>query len=102
MNRKLAEMPIPFDTVAQNLLKTYFYFPLIYNMFGFLGGLKFAFVFGNAVIVTLFVIIGLSYLLINWLAYLYGRIQSPHYEGRGLWIRLYRYASMLVRSLLPY
>ena len=56
----------------------------------------------------------LSYLLTNWLAYLYGRIQSPkpkarryarpkggHYEGRGLLIRLYRYASQLVRSLLP-
>ena len=54
----------------------------------------------------------LSYLLTNWLAYLYGRIQSPrpdvmpdrrggHYEGRGLCIRLYRYASQLVRSLFP-
>ena len=47
-------------------------------------------------------------LLINWLAYLYGRIQKPkarpkegHYEGRGFWIRLYRYASQLVIRLLP-
>ena len=42
-----------------------------------------------------------GYLLTNWLAYLYGRIQSPRPEGRGLCIRLYRYASQLVRSLLP-
>ena len=29
------------------------------------------------------------------------RMKGGHYEGRGLWIRLYRYASQLVRSLLP-
>ena len=27
--------------------------------------------------------------------------KARHYEDRGLWIRLYRYASQLVRSLLP-
>ena len=31
----------------------------------------------------------------------YARPKGGHYEGRGLWIRLYRYASQLVRSLLP-
>ena len=31
----------------------------------------------------------------------YARPKGRHYEGRGLWIRLYRYASQLVRSLLP-
>ena len=48
------------------------------------------------------------YLLTNWFAYLYWRIQSPRpdvtvgdYKGRGLCIRLYRYANQLVRSLLP-
>ena len=29
------------------------------------------------------------------------RPKGGHYEGRGLCIRLYRYASQLVRSLLP-
>ena len=53
------------------------------------------------------------YLLTNWLAYLdirantkpkarrYARPKGGHYAGRGLCIRLYRYASQLVRSLLP-
>ena len=31
----------------------------------------------------------------------YARPKGGHYEGRGLCIRLYRYASQLVRSLLP-
>ena len=31
----------------------------------------------------------------------HARRSGGHYEGRGLWIRLYRYASQLVRSLLP-
>ena len=29
------------------------------------------------------------------------RPKGGHYEGRGLWIRRYRYASQLVRSVLP-
>ena len=31
----------------------------------------------------------------------YARPKGGHYEGRGLCIRLYRYANQLVRSLLP-
>ena len=31
----------------------------------------------------------------------YARPKGGHYEGRELWIPLYRYASQLVRSLLP-
>ena len=31
----------------------------------------------------------------------YARPKGGHYEGRGLWIRLYRYASQLVRRFLP-